>query len=296
VDLRRELTEGNRSIFSRALKIALDRAWPNLPFVTPFVTLLTDIADYPPHFWIERQEQHVICGSEMAARQATELGIPDEHVLRTSGMILNPRFYTPLNLNRRAERMRRGLRPDLPTGLVLFGGEGSTEMLRIAKALNREDGGIQLILLCGKNAELADQLRAMNQRIPMFVQGFTRDVPLYMEIADFFIGKPGPGSISEALAKGLPVIIQRNARTLAHERYNADWVEQQEVGTVLRNFSEISDAVKKLLAPECYRRYRRRAVETHNHAVYEIPPLLEEIIAEARGGRQLLSPERILAS
>lgn len=262
--------------YNRALKTTLDRVWPH----TPFVTLLTDIADYPPHFWIERQEQHVICGSEMAARQARELGIPEEHVLRTSGMIINPRFYTPLNINRRAERMRRGLRPDLPTGLVLFGGEGSTEMLRIAKALNREDSGIQLILLCGKNAELADQLRAMNQRIPMFVQGFTRDVPLYMEIADFFIGKPGPGSISEALVKRLPVIVQRNAWTMAHERYNANWVEEMGVGLVVRNFATgLAGAVRTMLAPQNYERFRARVAEVRNSAVYEIPDLLEGILS-----------------
>ena len=75
--------------YNRALKSTWDRIWPD----TPFVTVLTDIADYPPHFWIERQDQHVICGSEMAAQQARELGIPPDHVLRTSGMILNPRFY-----------------------------------------------------------------------------------------------------------------------------------------------------------------------------------------------------------
>jgi 1,2-diacylglycerol 3-beta-galactosyltransferase len=262
--------------YNRALKSTLDRVWPD----TPFVTLLTDIADYPPHFWIERQEQHVICGSEMAARQARELGIPEDHVLRTSGMILHPRFYAPLNVNRRAERTRRGLRPDLPTGLVLFGGEGSSEMLRIAKALNRVDGGIQLILLCGKNEDLADQLRAMNPRIPMFVQGFTRDVPLYMEIADFFIGKPGPGSISEALAKRLPVIVQRNAWTMAHERYNADWVEEMGVGVVVRNFAtELAGAVRAVLAPENYERFRARALEMRNSAVYEIPDLLQGILS-----------------
>ena len=74
-------------------------------------------------------------------------------------------------------------------------------MVQIANALNRADSGVQLILFCGKNEALAEKLRAMDQRIPMFVQGFTRDVPLYMELADFFIGKPGPGSISEALGQ-----------------------------------------------------------------------------------------------
>ena len=179
--------------------------------------------------------------------------------------------------------MRRGLRPDLPTGLVLFGGEGSSEMWRIAKALNREDSGIQLILLCGKNEALADQLRAMKKRIPMCVQGFTREVPLYMEIADFFIGKPGPGSLSEALAKRLPVIVQRNAWTMAHERYNADWVEETGVGLVVPNFATgLAGAVRTMLAPQNYERFRARAAEMHNSAVYEVPDLLAEILSSRR--------------
>jgi len=261
--------------YNRALKTTLDRAWPG----TPFVTVLTDIADYPPHFWIERQEQHVICGSERAAHQARELGIPGDHVLQTSGMILSPRFYAPLHVDRQVERVRRGLRPALPTGLVLFGGEGSSEMLRIAKALNREGGAVQLILLCGKNERLADQLRALAPRIPMFVQGFTRDVPLYMEISDFFIGKPGPGSISEALAKRLPVIVQRNAWTMAHERYNADWVEEMGVGLVVGNFAtELPGAVRTMLAPANYQRFHARVSAVRNSAVYEIPDLLEGIL------------------
>ncbi len=263
--------------FNRALKEALDRAWPG----TPFVTLLTDIADYPPHFWIERQDQWVICGSERAAQQAREFGIPEDRILQTSGMILNPKFYTPLELDRATERMRLGLRPDLPTGLVLIGSEGSTEMIRIAKALNRADSGIQLILLCGKNDAVAGKLRAMEHRIPMFIESFTCEVPYYMELADFFIGKPGPGSISEAIAKRLPVIVKRNAWTMAHERYNADWIEEQGLGLVVRNFSaEISGTVRALLAPENYAQFRQRAAETRNVAVYEIPGLLEGILSE----------------
>ncbi len=277
--------------YNRALKQALDGVWPG----TPYVTILTDMADYPPHFWMERQDQYVICGSARAAEQARAVGLAESRILRTSGMILHPKFYEPLHLDRAAERTRLGLQPDLPTGLVLFGGEGSMEMVRIAERLNRPDSGIQLILLCGKHEQAARELRAMTPRIPMFVEGFTRDIPFYMELADFFIGKPGPGSISEALAKGLPVIVQRNAWTLAHERYNADWVEEQQAGVVVRGFSGIFDAVKKLLEPECYRRYRRRAVETSNRAVYEIPPLLDEILVEARE-RPAPAPEPVLAN
>ena len=60
----------------------------------------------------------------------------------------------------------------------------------------------------------------------MYVEGFTKEVPRYMQLADYFIGKPGPGSISEAVAMRLPVIVERNAWTLPQERYNADWVRE----------------------------------------------------------------------
>ena len=260
--------------FNRAMKEALEHVWPGVPYVT----LLTDIADHPPHFWIERQHQHVICGSERAVTQARQIGIPAERILRTSGMILNPCFYDSRSIDRDAERAQFGLRPGIPTGLVLFGGEGSDEMLNIARALD----GTQLIMLCGKNERIAARLRAMDRPAAMAVQGFTRDVPLYMELADFFIGKPGPGSISEALAKRLPVIVQRNARTMAHERYNADWVEEQGIGLVVRNFaSEIPGAVETLLEPRNYARFRQRAASMRNTAVFEIPDMFEQILAKS---------------
>ena len=250
----------------------------------PFVTILTDIADYPPHFWIERQEQYVICGSDRAAAQARAIGLPESRVLQVSGMILNPKFYAPVRVDRAAARKQLGLQPDLPTGLVLFGGEGSSEMVQIARALNTMQGRLQLILLCGKNRAVAGQLRAIEHALPMHVEGFTRDVPFYMDLADFFIGKPGPGAISEALAKKLPVIVQSNAWTMAHERYNADWVKEQEVGIVVRSFArEIKGAVRALLEPANYGRFHRRAAALHNHAVYEIPEILEKILGEQAG-------------
>jgi len=275
--------------YNRALQESLERALPG----TPFVTLLTDIADYPPHFWIEPIDQHVICGSDRAVLQAAEVGIPANRILQTSGMILHPRFYEPLELDRRAERARLGLEPDRPTALVLFGGEGSAEMLNIAQALNAPETGVQLILLCGRNDAVAQKLRAMERSIPMFVEGFTRDVPAYMEASDFFIGKPGPGSISEALAKHLPVIVQQNAWTMAHERYNARWIEEQGVGIAVKSFSgEIREAVGRLLAPENYERFRSRTAAMQNRAVFEIPEMLQGILDPqrnaARSGTRLV--------
>jgi hypothetical protein len=268
--------------YNRAFKEALERAWPG----TPLVTVLTDIADYPPHFWIERQDQYVICGSTRAAAQARALGLPSAHILQVSGMILNPKFYAPQNLDRAAERIRLGLRPDAPTCLVLFGGEGSMEMVKIARDLNAAQPGVQLILLCGRNEVAAERLRSLPSRIPRFVGGFTSEIPYYMALSDFFIGKAGPGSVSEALAMRLPVIVERNAWTMAHERYNADWIEEQQVGIVVSNFTRVAEAVGEMLKPEAYSRYRDKTAAIRNFAVYEIPVLLEKVLSGAIAGAE----------
>jgi|SRR5579862_2416075 len=274
--------------YNRALKEALARVCP----AAPLVTILTDIADYPPHFWMERQDQYVICGSGRAVEQARALGYADRRIRRTSGMILNPRFYLAHGTDRAAERMRLGLRPDLPTALVSFGGQGSLDAVKVAKAINNCRVEVQMIVLCGRHQELMRKLRAMRHRVPVHLQAFTTDVPFYMSLADFFIGKPGPGSISEALAMRLPVIVERNPWTLAHERYNADWIVEQRVGLVVSGASQIGGAVAELLSPQRYVRLRANAAAVRNSAVYEIPELLADILSAQWPGR--IDPDRLV--
>lgn len=265
--------------FNRALYESFDRAYPG----RPFVTVLTDLADYPPHFWIERgQSQYFVCGTERAVAQAREMGHADDRIFRASGMILHPRFYEAPVENRISERERLGLRPDLPTGLVLFGGHGSQSMLEIAERLDRSQLELQLLFICGRNEKLAAKLRTRKSRLPQFVEGFTTRVNYYMRLADFFIGKPGPGSVSEALAMQLPVIVECNAWTLPQERFNADWVLENQVGEVLDSFKEISRAVARVIEPTMLARLRGNAAEIKNRAVFEIPEILEQIFERSR--------------
>jgi 1,2-diacylglycerol 3-beta-galactosyltransferase len=120
----------------------------------------------------------------------------------------------------------------------------------------------------------------MPRRIPMHIEGFTREVPRFMRLADFFIGKPGPGSVSEAVAMGLPVIVESNAWTLPQERYNARWVEERGVGIEVHNFrGEIVAAVRRMIDPARRCDFVRRVAEIDNRAVFEIPDILERIIA-----------------
>jgi UDP-N-acetylglucosamine:LPS N-acetylglucosamine transferase len=137
----------------------------------------------------------------------------------------------------------------------------------------------QLLAICGKNQSVEERLRSLRRPAPMFVEGFTREVPRYMQLADYFIGKPGPGSLSEAVAMGLPVIVERNAWTLPQERYNAEWIRENGIGIVLPDFRGIARAVDDLLEPAAYAQFKKATERLDNRAVFEIPDVLERILA-----------------
>ena len=262
--------------FNRCLAESIRREMPN----AAFVTLLTDLADYPPNFWMVPESEFIICGSQRAREQALAMGHDRRRVYQTSGMILKPSFYRKPEIDRAAERIKLGLRTDLPTGIVMFGGQGSASMLEIAKRLEQSSQPLQLIFLCGHNLELAARLRSLELSKPAVIEEFTTQVDYFMALADFFIGKPGPGSISEALQFGLPVIVERNARTMPQERYNGTWLTEKGLGMVVPDFREIGAAVEQLLREATFAEFRRNVSAYKNYAIFEVPLILDQMMAE----------------
>lgn len=245
---------------------------------TPFVTVMTDMADLPPHFWIEPgQRQHIVCGTPHAMAQARAAGYDDSRLFLASGMLLRPSFYAAPGVDaadRDAQRRALGLDSSRPLGIVMFGGQGSTEMLRIARELRDR----QLIFMCGRNTALAERLRLQQAGAPHRVVGFTQEVARYLRMADFFIGKPGPGSLSEAVHLGLPVITVSGAGTMPQERYNATWVRDNGVGLVLASLRGIAAGVAELVGrlPE----FQTRVRGLENRAIFEVPEIFATLMAQ----------------
>jgi UDP-N-acetylglucosamine:LPS N-acetylglucosamine transferase len=270
--------------FNREISESWEAVYPG----RPFVTLITDLADYPPRFWIEPiKEQYVIAGTERAVEQARAFGHDNSHIFQASGMILRPDFYLEDNADPVALRKEMGLQPDLPTAIVLFGGHGSKVMFSITERLNTAGLPLQLILICGRNEELAAKFRARRWDMPVHVVGFTKEVHKLMRAADFLIGKPGPGSIAEAMMRKLPVLIECNAWTLPQERYNAEWVTEKRVGIVLKSFDDLVDGVQQILEPARLAEIRRNVAALDNRAIFEIPEMLAKLLGESAKG-----PER----
>jgi 1,2-diacylglycerol 3-beta-galactosyltransferase len=118
------------------------------------------------------------------------------------------------------------------------------------------------------------------------VMGFTSEIRRYMQLSDFLIGKPGPGSISEAVQQGLPVIVVHNAWTMPQERYNSVWIKENNAGIVLDSYKTIRGGVEEMIGR--LEEFRRSISHIRNRAVFEIPSILARILqsdqARARSG------------
>lgn len=272
---RPDLVVSVMPLYNKGLWQSLQKAQPS----TPYITVMTDFADSPPDFWIDTDIQNVlVCGTRKAARQAWQVGVAESRIKATSGLVVHPNFC---EANEREEeksrrRSRLGLEPNVPTGIVMFGGNGSAKMEEIASRLERFKENIQLIFLCGRNFELAAVLRQYNGLQNRCVVEFTDRVHNYLSMADFFIGKPGNVSVSEAIAMHVPVITERNRFTMVQEKDCADWVEAQECGIVLSRFKTVDKAVEQMLDQRVYSRYQQAIQKHNNRAVYEVVEIMKQ--------------------
>ena len=262
--------------FNGILRDAMREAIPGVPLVV----VLTDLADFPPRFWIEPGIGRVVVGTPEAAAQAVSLGIPAERVSRVSGMLLHPRFYRSSGPEVR-ERVRAelGLAPEAFSVCLLFGGKGSPEMAPLAERLLREAPALRVLAVCGENPGLFERLAPIaarsGGRLTRF--GFTDRVPELLAASDVLVSKPGPGSLSEAFHLRVPVVVTRNLHTIPQERFNTDFVTERGLGVVVSSWREIPGVVGRLARDPAHREALRASLDAlpPNRAVYEVLEVLE---------------------
>jgi UDP-N-acetylglucosamine:LPS N-acetylglucosamine transferase len=257
--------------FNGVMRDAVREALPGVPLVV----VLTDLADFPPRFWIEPGIDRVIVGTDEAREQALAIGIPHERVTRVSGMVLNPRFYRAGGPEARAgARAGLGLRDADFAVSLLFGGKGSPEMAPLAERLLDADAALRVIAVCGENPALQERLAPLEARSAkrLVRLGFTERVPEILSASDLLVTKPGPGSLSEAFHQGVPVVVTRNIHTIPQERFNTDFVRDHGLGLVVPHWRLIPDAVLRLRRDEKARAAMRDRIAAlpANRAVFEV--------------------------
>ena len=172
---------------------------------TPMVTMVTDMATIHA-MWCAPGMVRYMVPTPQAARLAVGYGV-DRSKIDITGLPISHRFADLAGRPKREVRKNLDLDPDLPTVLLMGGGQGMGRMYPIARALASLKVEYQLVIIAGRNPALKLQLQIANWKIPVRIYGFTREIPVLMAASDILVTKAGPSTIAEALAMGLPMII-----------------------------------------------------------------------------------------
>lgn len=178
---------------------------------TPFVTVVTDLGECHPT-WFNPKVDTTFVPSDTVEDLAKRLRVPEEK-LRKHGLPIRPGFKARDDIQKDAVREELGLQQGVRTALVVGGGDGIGRIGPITKELANEmaaDGSAgQLVIVCGKNKVLKSELEsfAWPESLNVSVRGFASNMNQLMGAADAVVTKAGPGTIAEACASGLPIML-----------------------------------------------------------------------------------------
>lgn len=205
----------------------------------PYLTVVTDLVSAHA-FWFDRRADLVVVPTAQVAKTATQHGIPTGN-LRVVGLPVRAGFTQPLP-DRDAWRATQGWDADRSVVLVACGAEGLGPVKKVAKAIDEAELPVTLVILCGRNTELATELSQRSWRTPTHVYGFTDELPAFMAAADIFVTKAGTGAITEAFVSGLPMVLF--ASIPGHEDGNVAHVLRQGAGVWAPRPRAVTDAVR----------------------------------------------------
>lgn len=191
----------------------------------PFITVVTDLVTTHA-FWYDPRVDLCIVPTEDARKRALALNMPPEKV-RVIGLPVADRFCQPPG-DRKQLRLQLGWPTDIPVILLVGGGEGMGPLEKNADAIAASQLNAALVVVAGRNHELRQRLEARTWQIPTFIYGFVRNMPDFMGAADVLVTKAGPGTITEALNAGLPMILY--SRLPGQEEGNVTYVTSAGAG------------------------------------------------------------------
>jgi processive 1,2-diacylglycerol beta-glucosyltransferase len=208
----------------------------------PLYCVITDFAAHP--FWAFPHVDRYFVASQAVARELAGHGVHEERI-EVTGIPIDPRFAE--RLGRVAACSRFGLDPARPVVLVMGGGKGVGPIVELADRLSRVSPEPQLVVVCGSNARLRDEV----DKLPaartgrMRTLGFTDAVDVLLEACDVMVSKAGGLTCSEALVKGAPLVFFKP--TPGQEVRNAEYLVAGGAAVHCESIDDVEAAVTRLV-------------------------------------------------
>ncbi len=211
----------------------------------PFITVITDLVSVHP-LWVAPEVTRCLVPTEAARAVALQTGLSPDKVA-VCGLPVSLKFTTA-NHDKQQARRQLKLHPHKKTVLLLGGGEGHGRLFEIARTLAQTAPQLQLVVIAGRNQPLKNRLDAVHWEAATQIHGFVGNMPQFMAAADLLITKAGPGTLSEAFAMELPVII--SGFIPGQEQGNVAYVLQNGAGAYVESPAGIAQLAARWLSPD----------------------------------------------
>ncbi len=207
------------------INIPLLRAMRRREIHKPYLIVVTDLVSTHAA-WFASEASQIIIPTRQAARKAIRANVrPDQ--LKVIGLPVADRFCKPAG-EKKGTREKLGWPQDKVTILLVGGGEGMGPLEEISREINQAGLDMCLVVITGRNTKLKKKLESIKWTIPVKIYGFVKNMPDFMRAADILVTKAGPGTISEALIAGLPIILYH--RIPGQEEGNVSYVIDEGAG------------------------------------------------------------------
>ena len=202
------------------------------------IKLVSVVTDFCLHSaWFDSHVDKFCVASDSVRNRLISFGVLDQKIEFT-GIPIDAVFSQ--NFNRRDTAEKLGISPDLFSLLIMTGEVG---MGPIAKIINLLKEDMQLLVVCGRNKKLFEELKKINA--PNFkIFGLVNNVYELMSVSDLIITKPGGLTTSEAFSKKLPMIFF--SIIPGQEAGNAKIIESYGAGIIVEDINKIKDIVLSL--------------------------------------------------
>ncbi len=225
------------------LRAPLGRALQAAGRGTELVTLVTDLASGHAAWFVPPGERWVVA-TEQTRERAAACGIPTECV-EVIGLPVRRCFVNGDRRNSMAARRRLDLGLDSPVVLLMGGAMGTGPLLQLVGAMAISGLRAELVVITGRNRRLYEELVSQKWSLTIHVEGFATNLHEWMEAADILVTKAGPGTVSEALVMGLPMVL--SGAIPGQERPNVDYVVDNGAGVWAPTPAEAAERVRELL-------------------------------------------------
>ena len=206
-------------------------------------SVITVITDVLPHwFWVNAGTDWYWVMSDESVQELVRRGV-DRHTIRPGGIPIHEKFRAPLD--RTELLIRFGLTPGRLTVLFTSGSFGIGPTREFLLALESFGDRVQVMVVCGTNRSLYDELQQLRFKFVLVLMGFVNNMHELMTVADILIAKPGGSTTCESLAKGVPMLI--STVIPGQETRNAHWLLRNHAALQVLSAADLKTAVFRLL-------------------------------------------------